>query len=128
MAGNGHHSNGSDRAHGSPAATVEVLWVALTDVMGNAATATLLRRAAMRAAIRAPELGEFSVVRDRFNYRYVVPASWSAASPKGSASLRELLVELRPLLVDLTGPVVLHRLRDIPALRESDLFLPESKQ
>jgi len=96
--------------------------------MGNAATATLLRRAAMRAAIRAPELGEFSVVRDRFSYRYVVPASWSAVSPKGSASLRELLVELRPLLVDLTGAVVLHRLRDIPTLRESDLFLPESKQ
>lgn len=96
--------------------------------MGSAAAATLLRRAAMRAAERAPELGQFSVVRERFNYRYVVPKSWGAVSNKGSAELRELLIELRPLLVDLTGPVVLHRLRDIPELRGSGLFHAEGKK
>jgi hypothetical protein len=124
-------STNEDDANGKPgipSEVVETLWVALSDVMGNAATATVLRRAALRASERAPELSDFSVVRERFVYRYTVPESWSAGTQQSHESLRELFSELRPLLIDLTGSVVLQRLHGIPALRNSGLFAPEERE
>jgi hypothetical protein len=104
---------------GSAAHTFSVLWGALHDVMGSAATATLLRRAAKHASTRAPELDGFEVHRVRFEYRYVVPPSWSYEA------LGALMSELRPLLVELTGPVVLRRLHGIPELQVSGHFSPD---
>jgi hypothetical protein len=109
---------GQSTVTGSPAETFAVLWSALHDVMGSAATATLLRRAARHAVARAPELGGFEVHRVRFEYRYVVPPAWS------HEALGALMSELRPLLVELTGPVVLRRLHGIPELESCGHFSP----
>lgn len=95
-----------------------ILWDALTELMGDAATATLVRRAAKRAAARVPDLEGVTIERDRFEYRYVVPASWDRAPEPHEAAhaLDELVRELRPLLVELTGDVVVRRLRRTPGL------------
>jgi hypothetical protein len=109
-------------AAGSAAQTFAVLWTALHDVMGSAATAALLRRAAQYGSNRSPELGALVVRRERFEYRYEVPNSWAQ---EARDSLHVLMSELRPLLVELTGPVVLRRLHGIPELQPGGHFSPE---
>src|SRR4051794_7481491 len=99
---------------GSAAQTFAILWAALHDVIGSAATAALLRRAARQAAHRSPELVGLVVLRDRFEYRYEMPRAWAKEARE---SLDALLSELRPLLIELTGPVVLRRLHGIPELQ-----------
>jgi hypothetical protein len=100
-----------------------IVWDALADILGTAAVATLMRRAAQKAALRWPELGELSVTLESLEYRYALPASWSDRARPPHA-LRELVGELWTLLVDLTGPVVVNRLLRIPELREHGI-LPE---
>jgi hypothetical protein len=124
MHGPGHPSAAAVPA--SPAHTFALLWDALHDVMGSAATAALLRRAAKHAVSKAPELGAFEVQRVRFEYRYVVPPSWTSGEAEGPrASLQALVHELKPLLVELTGSVVLRRLHAIPELQSSGHFSTE---
>lgn len=99
---------------GTNAVLFGTLWDALTELMGSAACATLLRRAAKRASAKAPDLARLTIARDRFEYRYAVPASWQ--SDDSTHAFCELVRELRPLLIELTGQVVVRRLRAIPAL------------
>ena len=87
-------------------------------MLGTAAAATLLRRAALRATPRCPELLALSIVRADLEYRYTVPAAWSEAAPDAPQALRALTRELWPLLVDLTGSVVVDRLAQIPEFRD----------
>ena len=101
----------------APAAVIELLWETLSDLMGSAATATLLRRAAKRATRQAPALAGFEIVRDVLEYHYRLPDSWKEAQgPELVNAMCELTRELRPLLVELTGAVVLRRLDTIPEL------------
>jgi len=100
----------------SGAAVFRQLWDGLSDVLGTAAAATVVGRAARRAAPRSPELGELAISRVDREYRYVVPRSFERAEGPSSA-LRELLQELRPLLVELTGRVALRRFERVPELR-----------
>ena len=121
---------GSERPRGdgaglSAAALFTLLWEGLADVLGTAATAVLVRRAARRAAPRNPELAELAISRENLEYRFTLPRAWTeradaanAAAAADAHALRELVGELRPLLVELTGPVVVRRLAQIPALRE----------
>jgi hypothetical protein len=103
----------------SPAALFTQVWGALVDLLGSAATAALLRRAARRAVARAPELGELIIVRVDLDYHYTLPRAWAdAAAGEAQHGLRHLMAELVPLLVELTGPVVLCHLAQIPELRE----------
>ena len=95
-----------------------LVWHALADMLGTAAAATLLRRAARRAAVRSPELTQLSITRDSLEYQYALPASWSTPAASPPPALRELVSELCVLLVDLTGPVVINRLAQIPELHE----------
>jgi hypothetical protein len=95
-----------------------VLWRALADMLGTAAAATLLRRAAQRAVSRSPELAGLSITREKLAYHYTVPFSWNGPVPDQSQALCELARELWTLLVDLTGSVVVNRLARIPELRE----------
>lgn len=98
-----------------------VLWDAMADVMGTATTATLLRRAARRGAARDParsDLADLVIRRDGFGYHYELPAPWDQAPLE---PVRALVLELRPLLVELTGPVVLRRLVALPELLECGL-------
>jgi hypothetical protein len=112
----------------SPTALFTLLWEALVDLLGSAATAALLRRAARRAMARAPELGELVIVREDLDYRYTLPHAWGdAATGETQHGLRHLMAELVPLLVELTGHVVLGHLAQIPELRECG-FVPTREE
>jgi hypothetical protein len=110
----------------SDGALFALLWDTLADVLGTSATAAILRRAARGASGRCPELAALTIVREELEYRYVVPGSWNARGGHTSAALRELVRELRPLLVEMTGAVVVAHLARVPELREGGLeFLTE---
>lgn len=109
------------------AAQLQILWEELCDILGSPATAAVIRRAAGRAEQRAPQLKELKIEREQFHYRYSVPASWSVNSVSAADAFRELTRELRPLLLELTGGVVLHRLKEMSGLRDSGLFPPEDQ-
>ena len=98
-----------------------VLWEALADVLGTAAAATLLRRAAKRAVPRWPELAALSITRERLEYQYTVPSPWKNPSLDPPPALCELTRELWTLLVELTGSVVVNHLAQIPELRDRGL-------
>lgn len=105
----------------TPADLFQLLWDSLTDVLGSAATATLLRRSLKRAALQGVE-----ITRDHFEYRYVLPPTWSEGGEEAVGALRALGTELKPLLEELTGPVVLRRLESIPAIARCGLFRSEA--
>jgi hypothetical protein len=104
-----------------------LLWEALADVLGTAATAALLRRAARRAVLRYPELTELAISREKLEYRCTLPAAWAGVTEGTPLALRELVTELRPLLVELTGPVVVRRLERIPELRGRGVISPQEE-
>jgi len=94
-----------------------MLWDALADLLGTAATAAIVGRAARRALPRSPELGELRIARVDREYGYVLPGSFERTEGPPPA-LRNLLDEIRPLLVELTGQVALRHLQRVPELRE----------
>jgi hypothetical protein len=91
------------------------LWNDLVDVLGSSATATLVRRAAKHAVKREPGLDRLVIHRPTFEYDYVMPEAWSDGA-KGRGELVVLCRTLVPLLHELTGVIVVHRLRAIPEL------------
>ena len=78
-----------------------LVWKNLVEVLGTAATATLIRRAATRVAVMTPE------------------AAIEVVEPDD----RELALLLR----ELTGPVVIRRLERIAPLREAGLSFGEEQ-
>ncbi|HTD76097.1 MAG TPA: hypothetical protein VK898_00570 [Chloroflexota bacterium] len=97
-----------------------LLWATLADIMGTAATAMLLRRAARRAAADVPELEQLVISREGLEYGYAVPATWRQGQEgRSRAALRALVHELGPLLVDLTGPIVVGRLQELEPLLDA---------
>jgi hypothetical protein len=112
-----HIAGKGDAAAGlSGAVLFAILWEELADLLGSAATAALLRRAARRAAQRSQELAQLSIARVDEQFGFVVPESF-AVTRGPCPALRELLDELRPLLEEATGPIALQRLAEVPALR-----------
>ena len=111
-----------------PAALFALVWEALAEVLGTAATAAIIRRAAGRAAAVSPELVDVVIRRENLEYRYTLPHAWSqsdsAAMPgeRAPVALRELVAEIGRLLVELTGTVVVGRLEQIPELRARGLL------
>ena len=113
----------------SVAALFTILWDALADLLGTAAAATLLRRAAMRALSRSPDLSGLLIKRDGLAFRYSCPPAWNGPSSGVPPALRELVAELRPLLIEMTGQIVIQHLEQILELRERGLFgLPEERK
>lgn len=104
-----------------PAQLFTQIWLTLTDLLGSAATATLLRRSLRRAALTVPELQRIEITRERFEYRFAIPPAWHQGEVPPDA-LRALARELQPLLIELTGPVVLNRLRSDPELSRCQVF------
>jgi hypothetical protein len=98
------------------------LWRGLADILGTAAAATLLRRAAQRTLSRCPDLAALAITRESLEYRYTLPAHWRDATPRAEGELSELARDLRPLLMALTGEVVVQRLAQIPELRACGIF------
>jgi len=121
--------SGEEHAPFEVATLFELLWTALADLLGSAATATLLRRSVKRAASRVPELADLTIKREGLEYCYVLPPAWKERTNDTALSeLREIARELGPLLVELTGPVVIQRLRGIPELERCRLFHPENER
>jgi hypothetical protein len=110
------------------AALFAIVWDALADVLGTAATAAIVRRAAGRAAAENPELVDVVIRREKFEYRYTLPQTWShtatMAAPEERApiALRALIAEIGRLLMELTGTVFIGRLEEIPELRARRLL------
>jgi hypothetical protein len=112
----------SDEMRG--AALFKLIWDSVAEVLGTTATATLLRRAAQRAMARSPELGEFAVVRTDAGYTYTLPRALVGKLEHTPVALRELVGELRPLLAELTGQIVVRRIEQIPGLQERGILSP----
>ena len=117
--------NGRSTETVGPGLSVEVLfailWDALADLLGTAATATLIRRSAKLAVGRCPELSELAIQRDGLVWRYTCPPLWSEPSGGTPRALLELLTELRPLLIEMTGQIVIQHLEQILEFRERGL-------
>jgi hypothetical protein len=72
---------------------------------------------------RAPELAELLIVRRDLEYVYTLPPAWARADGGSSdRGLRQLVSELVPLLVELTGPVAIAHLAQNPALQGRGLL------
>ena len=113
----------------SPAALFTLLWDALVDLLGTAATAALLRRAAHRANQVSPELGEVHVMREGLVYRYTLPGAWYVPGAAADRALRRLVAELLPMLAELTGPVAERHLARVQELREGGIVsVPEERK
>lgn len=107
---------------GDPAAGLQTaalftrLWDALADLLGTAATATILRRAARRALPHAQELGQLTFDRVDDQFTYAVPASFHRTRGP-SVALRALAGELQPLLEESIGPLAQRHLARVPELQ-----------
>jgi hypothetical protein len=124
----------SDQDATSPAELFDLLWESLADVLGTAATATLLRRAIKRAASHTSWSEPVIVVKNGLDYEYRLPETWKQpgneeASGEALGALRLVAAELRVLLVELTGPVVVRRLGRLAPFRERGIdFSNEAPQ
>jgi hypothetical protein len=102
-----------------------LVWETMADVLGSAATATLVRRSVKRAATRRLDLDQVRISRNGFDYSYALPDAWRNSHPEAVVSLRELARELTPLLVELTGSVIVRRLAAVPELHRCEVFFEE---
>ena len=116
-----------EEASGTPSEIFNVLWGALVEILGSPATVTLLRRSAKRQLGDFPELGELAITRKGFEYAYAVPADWKHSNERSNAALQALIQDLCSLLLELTGPVVLQRLKALPQLAKCGQSLSEDK-
>lgn len=114
----------------SAAELLDLLWESLADVLGTATTATLLRRAIKRAASQLASSETVVVTRNGQDYQYRVPETWRhAGSEEALSALRAVTAELRILLIELTGPVVVRRLARLAPFRKLGIdFSDEAPQ
>jgi hypothetical protein len=109
-------NNGRDRdaelgVGATAAAILEAVWESIAEILGTAATATLIRRAAERGASRTPNLRNIEISRNNLVRYYRVPDSWrDPREPNAAEEVETLLSELRPILIKLTGQVVVRRI------------------
>jgi hypothetical protein len=109
----------SDQDATSAAELFDLLWESLADVLGTAATATLVRRAIKRATSQTSWSEPVVVARNGLDYEYRLPATWTQpGNEEAVGALRVVAAELRVLLVELTGPVVVRRLGRLAPFRE----------
>jgi hypothetical protein len=128
--GNDGASSMSNTGRGSltSAALFDLLWETLSEVLGSGATAALLRRAGKRAASREPELGELAIYRECLDHKYTVPRAWQEDWEDTPRALHELVRELRPLLVELTGTVMIRRLQHITEFQQRGIIAQDKEQ
>lgn len=107
---------GSDSASSTPSTILTEVWESMAEILGTAATATLIRRAAERGAGKMPNLTNLEISRDNLVRYYKVPESWRAPDQAQAVlEVSTLLDELRPLLARLTGQIVVRRIDAIAA-------------
>jgi hypothetical protein len=108
-----------DEDAASPAELFHLLWESLVDVLGTAAAATLLRRAIKRAASYTSWSEPVIVTKNGLDYQYRLPETWKEPGNEEAVdALRVVAAELRVLLVELTGSVVIRRLGRLASFRE----------
>jgi hypothetical protein len=114
----------------SAADLFELLWESLADVLGTAAAATLLRRAIKRAASHVSSGELVTVIRNGPDYEYRLPETWrQPGNEEALSALRAVVAELRLLLIELTGPVVVRRLARMAPFRKLGIdFSDEAPQ
>jgi hypothetical protein len=108
-----HRPHSEERATEGIGPSFTLVWNAIADIVGTAATAALIRRAAKRASSRCPVLSQLTIQRNQgFTPDYALPPSWTETAPTAAAieEFQSLLDELLSLLHQLTGAVVLRRL------------------
>jgi hypothetical protein len=115
---------GADDSEHSAEVLFSSLWGELTDIIGTAATATLLRRAARRAADDEPGLRDLVISKRGLDYHHELPERWRSNDADAVRAVEVLAQHLRPLLAELTGRVVLVRLEHHQHHRRKGLFLP----
>jgi len=109
----------SDQDATSAAELFDLLWESLADVLGTAASATLLRRAIKRAESHTSSFEPVIVTRNGLDYEYRLPETWKQPGNEEAVGvLRLVAAELRVLLVELTGAVVVRRLGRLDAFRK----------
>jgi len=109
---------------GSPATAgqlLDLLWTTLSDLLGSAATATLLRRS-KKALPADRELAGLQINRSGLEYTYVIPPEWRVESEESLAALRELVNVLSPILRELTGSAVIRYLDNHPEFRANGIL------
>ena len=111
---NDHATAPDEETSSTPAEVFALVWSELTQILGSSATAALLRRSGKNAMTKHSELEELAITRKGFEYSYTVPQAWK--SVHDSKPLRALLSELYGLLSELTGSVVIRKLRAQPVL------------
>ena len=112
----------SDQDAASAAELFDLLWESLADVLGTAATATLLRRAIKAAASRTSWSEPVIVTRNGLEYEYRLPETWKqTGNEEAVGALRVMVAELRVLLVELTGAVMVARLGRLAAFRKAGI-------
>jgi hypothetical protein len=112
-------TSGNDPSGASAAELFNLLWETVADILGTAATATLLRRSIKQAAARTAWLDPVIVTRTDLDYTYRLPEAWKQpGNDEAVDALRIVAAELRVLLVELTGPVVVTRLGRLAAFRK----------
>ena len=106
----------------SAAELFDLLWESLADVLGTAATATLVRRALKQVASQTSWSEPVIVTRNGLEYEYRLPETWKQRdNEEAVGALRVVAAELRVLLVELTGAVVVARLGRLAAFRKSGI-------
>jgi hypothetical protein len=109
----------SDPAGTSAAELFDLLWGTLGDILGTAATATLLRRSIKQAAAHTAWSEPVVVARNGLDYTYRLPEAWKqVGNDEAVDELRIVAAELKRLLIELTGPVVVARLGHLAPLRK----------
>jgi DNA-binding CsgD family transcriptional regulator len=93
-------------AGGSVPEIYALLHETLSEVVGRTATEALLRRALRRASSGDPELDALARKRAVSGE----PVHWWTDGRRGMRYLRAVMRELWPLLIEITGPVVVARL------------------
>jgi hypothetical protein len=106
------------------------LWETLADLLGTAATATLLRRAIKRASVDHAKLPKVIANSSTITYEYELPDTWRHTNrPETLKALQALTKELGPLLVQLTGSVVVRRLQRQQEFEKHGIrFIEESRR
>lgn len=105
----------------------DAVWTTLVHVLGAPTATTVVRRSARRASGRRPALAELTIHRAALDYEVELPASWRASEAESLHDVQALAGELRVVLHELTGVLVVRALNEHPTLKTLGWFVPEDR-